>query len=299
MSVVHGGDTAAAFRVELASGRVLFAKTHSAPPAGFFTTEATGLAWLREQRGGAGSRGAGRVRRQRRRAGVPRARVDRAGSPADRRTSSSSVGELAALHDAGAPSFGREDRRTTGSLGLPNEPVRDVVGVRGAAPIPAAGPDRPRSAIVAARRRSIGWSGSANSLDRFDDGAGPARLHGDLWAGNRIVDVDGASWLIDPAAHGGHAEFDLAMMRLFGGFGADAFAGYETRESAGRRLARPCRPPPDRPARRPRHQVRRPLRRRRHPRHRPLHLTRSTVDNPRLRRENCVAERAKRDANVE
>jgi fructosamine-3-kinase len=55
----------------------------------------------------------------------------------------------------------------------------------------------------------------------------PARLHGDLWAGNRLVDVSGRSWLIDPAAHGGHREFDLATMRLFGGFGADCFAAYE------------------------------------------------------------------------
>ena len=55
----------------------------------------------------------------------------------------------------------------------------------------------------------------------------PARLHGDLWAGNRLVDADGRSWLIDPAAHGGHREFDLAMMRLFGGFGADCFAAYD------------------------------------------------------------------------
>ena len=54
----------------------------------------------------------------------------------------------------------------------------------------------------------------------------PARLHGDLWAGNRMVDVDGVSWLIDPAAHGGHREFDLAMMRLFGGFGTSAFDAY-------------------------------------------------------------------------
>ncbi len=36
----------------------------------------------------------------------------------------------------------------------------------------------------------------------------------------------GRSWLIDPAAHGGHREFDLAMMRLFGGFGAECFAAY-------------------------------------------------------------------------
>ena len=35
------------------------------------------------------------------------------------------------------------------------------------------------------------------------------------------------SWLIDPAAHGGHREFDLAMMRLFGGFGDECFAAYD------------------------------------------------------------------------
>ena len=68
----------------------------------------------------------------------------------------------------------------------------------------------------------------AGRLERFG-GADepPARLHGDLWAGNRLIDGDGASWLIDPAAHGGHREFDLAMMRLFGGFGEGCFAAYD------------------------------------------------------------------------
>jgi fructosamine-3-kinase len=32
--------------------------------------------------------------------------------------------------------------------------------------------------------------------------------------------------LIDPAAHGGHREFDLAMMQLFGGYGSDCFDAY-------------------------------------------------------------------------
>ncbi|MGB5759797.1 MAG: fructosamine kinase family protein, partial [Acidimicrobiales bacterium] len=54
----------------------------------------------------------------------------------------------------------------------------------------------------------------------------PARLHGDLWAGNRLVDGDGRSWLIDPACHGGHREFDLAMMRLFGGFDETCHRAY-------------------------------------------------------------------------
>ncbi|MFD5459820.1 fructosamine kinase family protein, partial [Streptomyces olivaceus] len=44
----------------------------------------------------------------------------------------------------------------------------------------------------------------------------PARLHGDLWNGNVLWGADGHVRLIDPAAHGGHRETDLAMLRLFG-----------------------------------------------------------------------------------
>jgi fructosamine-3-kinase len=42
-----------------------------------------------------------------------------------------------------------------------------------------------------------------------------ARLHGDLWNGNVLWTAQGAL-LIDPAAHGGHPETDLAMLALFG-----------------------------------------------------------------------------------
>ena len=49
----------------------------------------------------------------------------------------------------------------------------------------------------------------------------PARLHGDLWAGNVLSDA-----LIDPAAHGGHREADLAMLRLFGAPSERCFAAY-------------------------------------------------------------------------
>ncbi|WP_281369054.1 fructosamine kinase family protein [Nocardioides ungokensis] len=44
----------------------------------------------------------------------------------------------------------------------------------------------------------------------------PARLHGDLWNGNVLWGVDGRAHVIDPAAHGGHRETDLAMLALFG-----------------------------------------------------------------------------------
>jgi fructosamine-3-kinase len=56
----------------------------------------------------------------------------------------------------------------------------------------------------------------------------PARLHGDLWNGNVLWGADGHPWLIDPAAHGGHPETDLAMLHLFGCPHLDrVLAGYQ------------------------------------------------------------------------
>jgi fructosamine-3-kinase len=54
-------------------------------------------------------------------------------------------------------------------------------------------------------------------IDRYGQArAVPARLHGDLWPGNLLWAADRA-WLVDPAAHGGHRETDLAQLALFGG----------------------------------------------------------------------------------
>ncbi len=49
----------------------------------------------------------------------------------------------------------------------------------------------------------------------FDTDDVPARIHGDLWAGNVMWTSDGVV-LIDPSAHGGHRESDLAALALFG-----------------------------------------------------------------------------------
>jgi fructosamine-3-kinase len=56
-------------------------------------------------------------------------------------------------------------------------------------------------------------------VDRIGALAGPperpSRIHGDLWSGN-VLWSGGRGCLIDPAAHGGHRETDLAMLSLFG-----------------------------------------------------------------------------------
>jgi len=54
----------------------------------------------------------------------------------------------------------------------------------------------------------------------------PSLLHGDLWGGNYLISTDGIPYLIDPAVYVGHSEVDLAMSRLFGGFGNAFYRAY-------------------------------------------------------------------------
>ncbi len=56
---------------------------------------------------------------------------------------------------------------------------------------------------------------AADRAGELDPGEPPARIHGDLWSGNVLWTAAGAT-LIDPAAHGGQREADLAMLDLFG-----------------------------------------------------------------------------------
>ncbi len=225
---LHGGDVARSHRLDLADGRTVFAKTHADPPPEFFVTEAVGLHWLRE--GVAHGGGVARL-------AVPEVLAVgesppflalewiEVGGRSDGTEEALGLG-LAALHRAGSPTFGREDRRTTGSRGLPNDPAdswSEFYATRRL--LPLADLAERASALPApaiAALRSV--------AERLPSLVGPeeppARLHGDLWGGNRLVDVHGRNWLIDPACFGGHREFDLAMMRLFGGFGAEAYEAY-------------------------------------------------------------------------
>ncbi len=223
LRAVAGGDFAESHCGQLDDGRTVFIKTHTRPPAHFFSTEAAGLAWLRAP---------GHVRVPevlgvsdethwlalewinvggRRAAGADEADFGRA---------------LAALHQSGAEHFGREDRRTTGSLALPNEMHETWATFYADCRL------RPLAKLAADKhvlgaREVKAIEAIADRLPEF--GAAdepPARLHGDLWAGNRVIDTAGHSWILDPAAHAGHREFDLAMMRLFGGYEDDVFSAY-------------------------------------------------------------------------
>jgi len=67
-----------------------------------------------------------------------------------------------------------------------------------------------------------------DQLENFFDGYDPepSLLHGDLWAGNWGV-ADGVPVIFDPAVYYGDRETDIAMTRLFGGFGAAFYREYE------------------------------------------------------------------------
>jgi len=54
----------------------------------------------------------------------------------------------------------------------------------------------------------------------------PSLLHGDLWGGNYLIDIDGKPYLIDPAVSYGNREFDIAMTTLFGGFDRAFYEAY-------------------------------------------------------------------------
>jgi fructosamine-3-kinase len=54
----------------------------------------------------------------------------------------------------------------------------------------------------------------------------PALLHGDLWAGNWLANEHDEPVIFDPAVYYGDREADLAMTRLFGGFGRAFYDAY-------------------------------------------------------------------------
>ncbi len=132
---------------------------------------------------------------------------------------------LAALHAAGAPGFGAAPPGAPGPDGWIGDLPMTYADRGTFAEFWAL--DRIATTTRLARDRRAVSAAEAAEVDRAVEAilAGqvdvgppepPARLHGDLWSGNLLWDAAGRVWLIDPAAHGGHRESDLAMLCLFG-----------------------------------------------------------------------------------
>lgn len=209
---VPGGDICTANRLTLDDGSSLFAKTwptDETPPQGFFEAEAAGLRWLAEP---------GAVAVPEVIAALPDLLalewidVSAPGPAAAERFGQ----ELAVLHQAGAESFGAPWPGFIGRLPLDNTAAappwsswfaerRLLPYLRRSVDQAALSPDD-----VALVERVI------TRLEQYGGDEPPARIHGDLWPGN-LVWTDQRVWLVDPAAHGGHRETDLATLALFGG----------------------------------------------------------------------------------
>jgi fructosamine-3-kinase len=217
---VAGGDINDAWAVELESGDRLFVKTRAGAPSGEYAAEAAGLAWLGEA------------------ITVPEVvAVDEAFLALrwidEGLLDEESLGrDLAALHAAGAPGFGTTPHGGALRLGAADLPQGDsddwasFYAHRRIAPL----------ADQALERGALSREGRAaieRVCEHMADLAGPpedpARLHGDLWAGNVMGGSDGRPVLVDPAAYGGHREVDLAMLRLFGRISGATLAAYEER----------------------------------------------------------------------
>lgn len=212
---VPGGSICTASRLTLDDGADVFTKTWpekatDPAPEGFFTTEASGLEWLRVPDGPP----------------VPEVIVAlprmlalewiQPGEPTA--PAAEEFGRaLAHLHRHGADGFGAAWPGFIGSLPQDNTPGHGPWG-----PWFAERRLRPylkRSVDNGAltRTESDKVEQVIDNIEVYGGSEPPSRIHGDLWPGNVLWGADGRGWLVDPAAHGGHRETDLAQLALFGG----------------------------------------------------------------------------------
>jgi fructosamine-3-kinase len=193
-----------------------FVKRRVGAPQGFYAVEAAGLAWLAEVPGGA------QVVRVLEMTDESLT-VERVEEKAPSLTAAVAFGRgLARMHAAGAPAYGCSPGAWTGNgfigpLPLVHRPFGTFGEFFGELRIKPFVRDLRDAGTIDANEVAVFERVSdrlAHGMIGGPDEA-PSRLHGDLWNGNVLWSEDGAV-LIDPAAHGGHRESDLAMLALFG-----------------------------------------------------------------------------------
>lgn len=207
-----GGGVCEARRLTLDDGTSLFAKSWPSPPPpeGMFESEAAGLSWLRA---------AGAVPVPEVIVALPSLLAIQWVTPgAATRSGAEAFGRrLARLHRSGAASFGASWPGWIGPLPMDNTlspgPWGPWFAERRLLPYLRLSVDR--GALSAADATLI--EQIVETVAGYDGQEAPARIHGDLWPGNLLWGADGQGWLVDPAAHGGHRETDLATLALFGG----------------------------------------------------------------------------------
>jgi fructosamine-3-kinase len=208
------------YRATLADGRTVFAKlagpegsgaaafeAGDLAPAGF-EAEARGLRWL----GDAGAVPVPEV------LGWDAATLAMSWVPEEapaRRAAERFGRGLARLHAAGAGTFGAPWPGSIAGLPFPNDAGHSWPEWYGTHRLlPYARRARDTGSLTSADVQLI-ETVAAGAADLAGPPEPPSRIHGDCWSGN-VLWSGGQGWLVDPAAHGGHRETDLAMLALFG-----------------------------------------------------------------------------------
>lgn len=194
-----------------------FVKHNPDAPARFFAAEAAGLQWLSGVDGGVPCAQVVSVTAT----SLTLRRLDSVGPTPEAAREFGS--RLAITHDAGAAGFGAgpDGWDGPGFFGPLSQPLPmslrphrrwgEFYAQERLAPMAELAAPR----LDAATREAVDGVAARCRAGDFDDDDRPARLHGDLWSGNAMW-TPGGVVLIDPAAHGGHRETDLAMLALFG-----------------------------------------------------------------------------------
>jgi protein-ribulosamine 3-kinase len=134
--------------------------------------------------------------------------------------------QLAALHSQKNPSFGFDHDNYIGSTPQPNPRTVDGYAFfAGSRLLFQARLAQDQSLLGSTEVRQV--ERLAARLPELVPQQPASLIHGDLWSGNAIADAAGAPALIDPAAHYGWAEAELAMTALFGAFPESFYRAYQ------------------------------------------------------------------------
>jgi len=223
VEIVHGGDSHRAFRLRLGDDRSVFLKTSPQSLPGLFTAEAEGLRWL----AGFGALRTPEVLAVADHSATGPGFIALAWIPHAPATDAAlaRLGEgLANLHSHGQVGRGWHRANYIG-------PLPQLNGGE-ALTWPEFWAERRLRTLLKRAEKALP-AAVVRQIERVADSCGAllgkdrplTPLHGDLWNGN-VIFHGAEPVLIDPAPYIGDPEVDLAMMALFGGFGAAFWRAY-------------------------------------------------------------------------